>query len=104
MDAIVQDLQNIEDSIDDEDLVILLLCPLHPSYKHFAETLIYGRVNLCSEDVRKASLTQKDLVDSQFTQKVSIESNDTLFGKGLSMKRSMTCNYCRKKDHLKKDC
>ena len=77
---IVSDLQNIEDSIEDEDLTIMLLSSLPPSYKHFRETLIYGWDTLFSEDVRK-TLTQKDLIDSQFTQMVSIDSDDALFNK-----------------------
>ena len=101
--SIVLDLQNIDVSLDDEDLAILLLCSLTPSFKHFRETLLYGRDTLCSEDIRKA-LTQKDFMDSQFEQKLSIESNNALFVKKPSRnKRGMTCNYCRKKGHLKKD-
>ena len=78
--SIVLDLQNIDVSLDDEDLAILLLCSLPPSFKHLRETLLYGRDTLCSEDVRNA-LTQKDLTDSYLAQKLSIESNDTLFVK-----------------------
>ena len=62
---IVLDLQNFEVSIDNEDLAFLLLCSLLPLYKHFRDTLLYGRETLCSKDIRKA-LTQKDLIDSQF--------------------------------------
>ena len=102
--SIVLDLQNIDVSLDDEDLAILLLCSLPPSYKHFRETLLYGRDTLCSEDVRKA-LTQRDLIDSQFAQKSSIEFNDALFvNESNRNKRGMTCNYCRNKDHLKRNC
>ena len=41
--SIVLDLQNIDVSLDDEDLAILLLCSLTPSFKHFRETFVYGR-------------------------------------------------------------
>ena len=69
-------------------------------YKHYRETLLYGRDTSCSEDVRKV-LTQKDLIDSQL-QKLSIESNDSLLVKESSRnKRSMICNYCRKKGILR---
>jgi Pol polyprotein len=65
---------------------------------------LYGRDTLSSKDVRKV-LTQKDLIDSQFAQKESKDSNDALFVKDSSRnKRSMTCNFCKKKGHLKKDC
>ena len=59
---------------------------------------------MSSEDVRKA-LTQKDLIDSQFAQKKSKNSNDPLLVKeSCRNKRGMTCNFCKKKSHLKKDC
>ena len=47
--SIILDLQNIDVSLDDEDLVILLSCSLPPSFKHFRESLLYGRDTLCSE-------------------------------------------------------
>ena len=76
----------------------------NPFFKNFRETLLCGTDTLCSEDVRKA-LTQKDLMDCQFAQKLSIESNDALFIKEPSRnKGGMTCNSCRKKGHLKTDC
>ena len=52
--SIVMDLQNIDVKLDDKDLAIYLLCSLPPSYKHFRETLLYGRDNLSSDDVKNA--------------------------------------------------
>jgi LTR polyprotein gag-polypeptide-like protein len=100
--SIIMDLQNIDEKVDDEDLTILLLVSLLPLFKHFRETLLYRRDTLSSEDVRK-TLTQKDLIDSQFAQKESKDSIDVLFVKESGRnKRGMTYNFCKKKGHLNK--
>ena len=118
------DFQNIDVKLDDEDLAIYLLCSLPPSYKYFRETLLYGRENLSSDDVKNA-LTQRDLIDTQLSSKLSSTSNDGLYvrgrandrgstygsvskGKSRSKSRGLnknkTCNYCKLKGHIKKDC
>nr|GEZ00916.1 retrovirus-related Pol polyprotein from transposon TNT 1-94 [Tanacetum cinerariifolium] len=48
---IILDLANIEVKFDDEDLALLLLTSLPASYKHFVDTLLYGREALTLEDV-----------------------------------------------------
>ena len=122
--SIVMDLQNIDVIIDDEDLAIYLLCSLPPSYKHFKETLLYGRGNLSSDDVQNA-LTQRDLIDTQQSSKSSSISNDGLYVRGRAndkgstygsgnksksrlktrgSNKNKTCNYCKLKGHIKKDC
>lgn len=45
------DLQNIDVKIDDADIAIRLLCFLQLSYKHFRDTLLYGRDALSLDDV-----------------------------------------------------
>ena len=72
--SIVMDLQNIDVKLYDEDLAIYLLCSLPPSYKHFRETLLYGRENLSSNHVRNA-LTQRNLIDTQLSSKSSCTLN-----------------------------
>ena len=118
------DLRNIDVKLDDEELAIYLLCLLPHSYKHFRETLLYGRDNLSSDDV-KNTLTQRDLIDTQLSSKSSSTSNDGLYAKirandkgstygsgskgknrskSRSSNKSKTCNYCKLKEYIKKDC
>lgn len=105
-----------------------MLCSLPPSYKHFRETILYGRDDLSIDDVRDA-LTQKDLIDHQLISKSSNNSNDGLFvrsrnhektstssggnggknrGRSKSKKpnpnRNKSCNYCHIKGHIKSEC
>nr|GEX10023.1 zinc finger, CCHC-type [Tanacetum cinerariifolium] len=47
---IVLDLANIEEKFEDENLALLLLTSLPASYKHFVNTLLYGREALTFED------------------------------------------------------
>ena len=64
-------MQNIDVDIDDEDMAIRLLYPLLPSYKHFRDTLLYGKDDLILQDVKDA-LTHRDLVDNKLVNKLII--------------------------------
>ena len=41
---IMMDLHNRDVIIDDEDKALLLLCSLPHSYRHFRETMLYGKI------------------------------------------------------------
>lgn len=66
------------DKIDDEDMAILLLCSLPPSYKNFRESFIIGREELSLEDV-KAALLSKELLEKQTGDSEGTSSHDTAF-------------------------
>ena len=97
----------------------LLLCSLPPSFKHFRETLLYGRDSISIEDV-KSSLFSKELMDRDLTGGSSEGVSEGLVARGRSQERtfekkkeerrsksrnkSKVCNYCKKKGHIKIDC
>nr|GEU42455.1 retrovirus-related Pol polyprotein from transposon TNT 1-94 [Tanacetum cinerariifolium] len=84
---IVLDLANIEE----EDLALLLLTSLPASYKHFVDTLLYGREALTLEDVM-ATLNSKN--------------SHQLRGKSRSKSRCgrLKCYICQSDDHMKRNC
>ena len=55
-DLIVMDLCNLDVNFDDEDLAMKLLCSLPKEYKHFRETILYGKDVSTFEDVKGALL------------------------------------------------
>jgi hypothetical protein len=110
--SILNDLKRMVDKIDDEDMAILLLCSLPPSYKNFRESFIIGREELNLEDV-KAALLSKELLEKQTGDSEGTSSHDIAFlasensvrdGGGKAKHKNLTCNYCHKKGHIKADC
>ncbi|GKE30618.1 retrovirus-related pol polyprotein from transposon TNT 1-94, partial [Tanacetum coccineum] len=79
---IVLDLANIEVKFEDEDLALLLLTYLPPSYEHFVDTLLYGR-------------GRTDRRDSHQSR-----------GKSRSKSQGgrLKCYICQSEDHLKRNC
>ncbi|KAL5763988.1 hypothetical protein ACOSP7_016342 [Xanthoceras sorbifolium] len=118
--TILMDLGNMEISYDDEDQALMLLRSLPPSYKHFRDTLIYSRQTLKLEDV-KAALFSKELIDKELgtsrndspaegllvrgrTPDKSSSSNQRSRSRSKSRHGNLTCNYCKKKGHIKSEC
>ena len=108
---IINDLENLEIKTDDEDLAMHLLYSLPPSYKSFRDTMLYGKENISLEEVCSSLLT-RDKMDTLHHE----ENGEGLYTRGRptdrgssrarskSKHRNLTCNYCKKPGHIKKDC
>ena len=74
-----------------------------PSYKHFRDTLLYGKDNLSLQNV-KETLTQRDFIDNKLVN----ESNNSAHTNALvahgGKNSGKTCNYCHVKGHIKFEC
>ena len=115
-DSIIMDLENIDSKIDDEDQALLLLCSLPQSFKHFRDTMIYGKETISYREI-KSALKSKEQIDRDITGETSGSQADGLFVRGRSEKRNtenrsrsksrhknVVCNYCKKKGHVISDC
>ncbi|GJZ23672.1 retrovirus-related pol polyprotein from transposon TNT 1-94 [Tanacetum coccineum] len=113
---IVLDLANIEVKFEDKDLALLLLTSLPASYKHFVDTLLYGREALTLEDVM-ATLNSKEIKERS---KAKGDDGEGLYVRGRTNRRDsrqsrgksrsksrgerLKCYICQSGDHLKRNC
>ena len=104
---IVMDLSNLDVSLDDEDISIKLLYFLPKDYKHFRETVLYGKDVIVVEEV-KGALLYREMIEKQLSK-----SDDLAQGReGLVVNRdksrcksrhkNVVCYNCKKKGHIKK--
>lgn len=120
---LVSGLSSVNVSVSEEVQAILLLSSLPSQYNQLKETLKYGRETLTIEDVTNAAKSKeielKDVKDSSTSQR-SGEAYITrgrperregsykgknFNNKSRSRSRSkITCWYCKKEGHAKKDC
>ncbi|GJY33791.1 retrotransposon protein, putative, ty1-copia subclass, partial [Tanacetum coccineum] len=112
----ILDLANIVVKFKDEDLALLLLTSLPASYKHFVDTLLYGREALTLEDVM-ATLNSKEIKERS---KANGDDGEGLYVKGRTDRRDspqsrgkarsksrggrLKCYICQSEDHLKRNC
>ena len=101
-DYIVMDLRNHDVSLDDEDLAIKFLCSLPKDFKHFRETVLYGKDVIVVEEV-KGALLYREMIEKQLSK-----SDDLTQGReGLVVNRdksrcksrhkNVVCYNCKKK-------
>ncbi|KAG8493847.1 hypothetical protein CXB51_011132 [Gossypium anomalum] len=124
---ILSNLEAMEVQYDKEDLGLILLCSLPPSYSTFRDTILYSRESLTVDEVYD-SLTSYDKMkhlvvkpDSQGeglivcgrqdrntdddrgrTQERNYRGKSK--GRSKSSNRGKTCNFCKKKGHIKSEC
>ena len=113
---IVSDLETMEVKYDEEDLALILLCSLPPSYSNFRDTILYSHDTITMEDVYDALASfekMKTLVigteskaEGLVTRGRSQDRNSSgnSRGRSKSANRNKTCNYCKKKGHIKSEC
>ncbi|KAG8474315.1 hypothetical protein CXB51_033529 [Gossypium anomalum] len=124
---ILSNLEVIEVQYDKEDLGLILLCSLPPSYSTFRDTILYCRESLTVDEVYD-SLTSYDKMkhllvkpDSQGESLIAHGRQDRNAdndrgrtqernplgkskGRSKSSNRGKTCNFCKKKGHIKSKC
>ncbi|KAG8498263.1 hypothetical protein CXB51_007025 [Gossypium anomalum] len=124
---ILSNLEAIEVQYDKEDLGLILLCLLPPSYLTFRDTILYSRESLTVDKVYDFLTSydkMKHLVVKPDSQRESIiarerqdrnEDNDRgrtqernprgkSNGRSKSSNRGTTCNFCKKKWYIKSEC
>ncbi|KAG8474857.1 hypothetical protein CXB51_031589 [Gossypium anomalum] len=120
---ILSNLEAMEVQYDKEDLGLILLCSLPPSYPTFRDTILYSRESLTVDEVYD-SLTSYDKMkhlvvqgeglivhgrqdrnaddDRGRTQERNLRGKSK--GRSKSSNRGKTCNFCKKKGHIKSEC
>ena len=114
-ESIIMDLQNLDAIIDYEDKA-LLLCSLPHSYKHFRETMLYGKDTISLKDV-KFSLETKEKIDHDITGQTSDSQAQGLYVRDRSKQkgnnrdrpksisksrsRSVVCWNCKEPGHVR---
>ncbi|KAL1543753.1 hypothetical protein AAHA92_20688 [Salvia divinorum] len=114
----VDDLENIDVQINDEDKAILLLNALPTDYDHLRDAMVYGREKTITLAEVQSALRAKELQrGSSKPQEAVAESlhvkklKKQKFKKKLEdprpapdQKETRSCHWCKKPDHIKKDC
>ncbi|KAG8485819.1 hypothetical protein CXB51_019218 [Gossypium anomalum] len=124
---ILSNLEAMEVQYDKEDLGLILLCSLLPSYSTFRDTILYSQESRTVDEVYD-SLTSYDKMkhlvvkpDSQGESLIACGRQDRNAdndrgrihernprgkskGRSKSSNRGKTCNFCKKKGHIKSEC
>ncbi|KAG8481615.1 hypothetical protein CXB51_026469 [Gossypium anomalum] len=102
---ILLNLEAMEVHYDKEDLRLILLCSLPSSYSTFRDMILYSRESLTVDEVYE-SLTSRQDQNADNGRGRTQEQNPRSKSKGRSksLNRGKTCNFCKKKGHIKSEC
>ncbi|KAG8477584.1 hypothetical protein CXB51_031066 [Gossypium anomalum] len=103
---ILSNLETIEVHYDKEDLGLILLCSLPPSYSTFRDTILYSRKSLTVDDGGSLIARERQYRNADNDRGRIQERNphDKSKGRSKSSNRGKTCNFCKKKWHIKSEC
>ena len=113
---VVSDLESMEVKYDEEDLGLILLCSLPPSYATFRDTILYSRDTLTLDEVYDALFSKEKmhkLVGSSDNMAEGLVargrqqerySGSNNRGRSKSKNKDKTCKYCKKKGHIIDEC
>ncbi|KAG8492823.1 hypothetical protein CXB51_010147 [Gossypium anomalum] len=94
---ILSNLEAMEVQYDKEDLGLILLCSLPLSYSTFRDTILYSRESLTVDEGEGL------IVRGRQDQNVDYDRGKSK-GRSKSSNRGKTCNFCKKKGHIKSEC
>ncbi|CAA7029216.1 unnamed protein product [Microthlaspi erraticum] len=115
---IVAEMGSLDVNVSDEIQAIVFLNALPASFDQLKHTLKYGKESLCLEEVISASRSREREISESNKGAATVlytnergrsskrESNDSRKNnsRSRSKNRKVTCWYCKKEDHVKKDC
>jgi len=111
LNKILMHLKNINVRIDEENLTLILLCSLSPSFESFVNSMLYSRVTLSLKDVKSVlhseELRHKVLVVRSEDQaeglfiRNRIKNGREKFRSNFKLRKNIQYHYCRKFGHFK---
>ncbi|KAG8481237.1 hypothetical protein CXB51_026062 [Gossypium anomalum] len=103
---ILSNLEAMEVQYDKEDLGLILLCSLPPSYSTFRDTILYSRESLTVDEGEGLIVRGRQDRNTDDDRGRTQERNHRGKSKGRSKSsnRGKTCNFCKKKGHIKSEC
>ncbi|KAG8480945.1 hypothetical protein CXB51_025615 [Gossypium anomalum] len=103
---ILSNLEAMEVQYDKEDLGLILLCSLPPSYSTFRDTILYSRESLTVDEGEGLIVRGRQDRNTDDDRGRTQERNHRGKSKGRSKSsnRGKTYNFCKKKGHIKSEC